>query len=99
MTALAQFLKKIYHALPEPPSSYFAYKSSTVNPYELLPPNATIFDIGSKDARGDYSFGLPPDDARVVDQFVERPQPSTRVRSVSMIISVGLVRWLGDSGT
>jgi SAM-dependent methyltransferase len=71
MTALVQFLKKIYRALPEPPSSYFAYKSSTVNPYELLPANATIFDIGSKDARGDYSFGLPPDDARVVCVDIE----------------------------
>jgi len=71
MTALVKFLKKIYHALPEPPSSYYAYRKPSVNPYELLPPNALIFDIGSKNARGDYCFGLPPADARVVCVDIE----------------------------
>jgi len=71
MTALVKFLKKIYHALPEPPSSYYAYRKPAVNPYELLPPNALIFDIGSKNARGDYCFGLPPADARVVCVDIE----------------------------
>lgn len=71
MTALVTFLKKLYHTLPEPPSSYYAYRSAAVNPYEMLPPNAVIFDIGSKDARADYSFGLPPADAKVVCVDIE----------------------------
>lgn len=71
MTSLVQFLKKIYHMLPEPPSSYFAYRSAAVNPYEMLPADAVIFDIGSKDARADYSFGLPPADATVVCVDIE----------------------------
>jgi SAM-dependent methyltransferase len=66
MTGLVQFLKKIYHSFPEPPSSYFAYRSSSVNPYAELPANAIIFDIGSKNARAGYSFGVPPADAKVV---------------------------------
>lgn len=59
-------LKSIYHALPGPPSTNFFYRNFDVNPYALLPPNPTIFDIGSKEARGNYAFGSPPPGAKVV---------------------------------
>ena len=71
MTGLVSFLKKIYHALPEPPSSYYAFTRPSFNPYEHLPPNAVIFDIGSKDARGNYCFGPPPADAKVMCVDIE----------------------------
>ena len=59
-------LKSIYHALPEPPSTNYLYRNFDVNPYSLLPPNPTIFDIGSKEARGSYAFGNPPAGAKIV---------------------------------
>lgn len=64
--SLKQSLKKIYHALPTPPSTNYLYREFDVNPYELLPPNPTIFDIGSKEARGSYAFGPPPSGSKVV---------------------------------
>ena len=71
MSALVNFLKKLYHTLPEPPGSYYAFRTAAVNPYEMLPENPIIFDIGSKDARGDYSFGLPPAGAKVICVDIE----------------------------
>ena len=71
MSALVNFLKKLYHTLPEPPGSYYAFRNAAVNPYEMLPENPIIFDIGSKDARGDYSFGLPPAGAKVICVDIE----------------------------
>ena len=61
-----KLLKEVYHLLPEPPSTNYLYRSFDVNPYSLLPPNPTIFDIGSKEARGSYAFGDPPPGAKVV---------------------------------
>ena len=71
MSALVNFLKKLYHTLPEPPGSYYAFRDAAVNPYEMLPEKPIIFDIGSKDARGDYSFGLPPAGAKVICVDIE----------------------------
>ena len=64
--SVKQSLKSIYHALPEPPSTNFLYRNFDINPYSLLPPNPTIFDIGSKEARGSYAFGDPPPGSKIV---------------------------------
>ena len=68
---LTQVLKTIYHSLPSPPSTNYLYRSFKVNPYELLPPNSIIFDIGSKEERGSYAFGNPPQGAKVVCVDIE----------------------------
>jgi SAM-dependent methyltransferase len=59
-------LKKIHRRLPKPPSSNFLYREIKPSPYDFLPSNPVIFDIGSKDARASYAFGDPPPGARVV---------------------------------
>jgi SAM-dependent methyltransferase len=59
-------LKRFYHALPEPPSTNYLYRTFDVNPYKLLPKNALIFDIGSKQARGSYAFGSAPEGSKLV---------------------------------
>jgi SAM-dependent methyltransferase len=64
--SMYSILKSVYHALPRPPSSHYRCREFGVNPYALLPLDATIFDIGSKEARGSYGFGPPPADARIV---------------------------------
>lgn len=66
MSAIVDLLKRGYHRLPKPPSSNYTYRKISPSPYELLPPHATIFDIGSKEARGSYAFGNPPGGARIV---------------------------------
>ena len=66
MTLLTNILRKIYHLLPAPPSTNYMYRKISPGAYDLLPPNAIIFDIGSKEARGSYAFGSPPTDAKVV---------------------------------
>jgi SAM-dependent methyltransferase len=59
-------LRKIYHAIGEPPTTNYLFRRISPSPYDLLPANPVIFDIGSKDARGSYAFGSPPDGAKVV---------------------------------
>ncbi len=61
-----RFLKRIYRCLPSPPSTNFRCRAFKVNPYELLPHDSLILDIGSKSARGVYAFGKPPADAKVI---------------------------------
>lgn len=65
MNALKNAVKRIYRALPPAPSTNYLYRSFEVNPYELLPPNPIVVDIGSKDARAHYGFGPPPRGATV----------------------------------
>lgn len=59
-------LKRLYHLLPEPPSTNYLYRRIDPNPYELLPPNPLIVDVGSKEARGAYAFGVPPAGSRLL---------------------------------
>lgn len=59
-------LRKLYHMLPSAPSTNYLYRRISPSPYDLLPPNPVIFDIGSKDAQGSYAFGPPPIGAKVV---------------------------------
>jgi SAM-dependent methyltransferase len=65
-SGLRAALKRLYHRLPPPPSTNYFLPRFKANPYALLPPGAVIFDIGSKDGRAAYPFGLPPSDAKVV---------------------------------
>jgi SAM-dependent methyltransferase len=71
MTRIMDLLKSIYRTLPEPPSTNYLYRQISPNPYTLLPPQAVIFDIGSKEVRGAYAFGSPPRDAKVVCVDIE----------------------------
>jgi SAM-dependent methyltransferase len=64
-------LRKLYHLLPDPPSTNYLYRPISPSPFDLLPPNALIFDIGSKEARGAYAFGTPPAGARIVCVDIE----------------------------
>lgn len=71
MSDLVKILKKLYHKLPDPPSTNYRYKDLAVAPYGMLPPNPVIFDIGSRTARGAYFFGSPPPGSRVVCVDIE----------------------------
>jgi SAM-dependent methyltransferase len=62
---LGQMLRRIYHNLPDPPSTNFEYFNLNPSIYTYLPPSPTIYDIGSKSGRAGY-FGGPPPDATVV---------------------------------
>ena len=64
-------LTELYHRLPPPPSTNYLWREFKIKPYELLPPNPIIFDIGSQDARGAYAFGPPPSGAKVVCVDIE----------------------------
>lgn len=59
-------LKRIYGSMPRTPSTNYRFRSFDVNPYALLPRDAVILDIASKDQRGTYGFGGPPADATVL---------------------------------
>ena len=66
MPSLKSTFKKVYGAMPRTPSTNYRFRSFDVNPYSLLPRNALILDIASKDSRGMYGFGAPPEDATVL---------------------------------
>jgi SAM-dependent methyltransferase len=59
---MKDFLRRIL----QPPSTNYLFRKIEPNPYDLLPPNPLIFDIGSKEARGRYAFGTPPPGSKVV---------------------------------
>src|SRR4051812_24718979 len=59
-------LKQVLRWLATPPDTNYLYRSIEPSPYALLPPDAVIFDIGSKGEGGHYAFGSPPPGARVV---------------------------------
>jgi len=60
-----RFLRRIYHRLPEPPATNFAYCPVEPSPYDLLPPDPIIYDIGAKEARAGY-FDCRPPGAKVI---------------------------------
>jgi SAM-dependent methyltransferase len=66
-----RILQAISRVLPPAPSTNYLWHEFQVRPYELLPPNAVIYDIGARDARGRYSFGSPPAGARLVCVDIE----------------------------
>jgi len=57
---IGRWLRRIYHSLPEPPSTNFEYSEVRPSPYDLLPADPIIYDIGSKSARAGYFGGAPP---------------------------------------
>jgi len=63
-------LRRLYHKLPNPPSTNYMFKIPQ-NPYSLLESGAVIFDIGSKNSRGAYSFGVPPGNCKIVCVDIE----------------------------
>lgn len=65
------FLKKLYHMLPEPPSTNYLYRTISPSPYDLLPNDPVIYDIGSKGARLGYAFGKSPHGAKIVCVDIE----------------------------
>jgi len=67
---IRRLLRAAYRRLPEPPSTNFAYCPVKPSPYDLLPPNPIIYDIGSKDARAGY-FGSPPAGAKIFCTDIE----------------------------
>jgi len=67
---ILQRLRDIYHRLPQPPSTNFQYRRLTPSPYDLLPANPVIYDIGAKHARASY-FGGPPPGATVICTDIE----------------------------
>lgn len=71
MSSHKRTLKKIYSTMPRVPSSNYRFRSFDVNPYLLLPDNALVLDIASKDSRGRYGFGGPPPDATVLCVDIE----------------------------
>ena len=73
---VGRFLRWIYHNLPEPPSTNFELPL-TSSPYELLPANPIIYDIGAKHARAGY-FGTPPLGATIICTDI-RPGPGVDV--------------------
>lgn len=62
---IGRFLRRIYHRLPQPPSTNFAYCGVRPSPYNLLPLDPIIYDIGAKDGRAAY-FGAPPPGAKII---------------------------------
>jgi len=65
-------LRQLYHKLPSPPTTNNMFKKFEHSPYEFLQVNATIFDIGSKNnVGGEYAFGKPPTNARIVCVDIE----------------------------
>jgi len=64
-----QFLARV-RRLISPPTTRFAWQRQ-LNPYSLLPDDATIYDIGSMFARGEYPWGNPPADASLTCVDIE----------------------------
>jgi SAM-dependent methyltransferase len=71
MHSAIRILKKLYHWLPDPPSTNYTYRNIEFCPYAFLPSNPVIYDIGSKEARAASTFGKPPKDARIVCVDIE----------------------------
>jgi SAM-dependent methyltransferase len=75
---LHRILKAIYRALPAPPSTNYRWRQFDVKPYDFLPANSVIYDIGAQESRGHYAFGSPPPDSRVVCIDIE-PGPGVDI--------------------
>ena len=74
---IGHLLRRIYRQLPQPPSPNFRYRTLRPSPYDLLPRNPVIYDIGAKHARGKY-FGDPPRGATIICTDIE-PGPDVDV--------------------
>ena len=54
-----------------PPSTNYLYRKIDPAPYDFLPPYPLILDIGSREARGRYGFGDPPEGSRLLCVDIE----------------------------
>ena len=63
-------LTKAYDRIPRPSMKY-NLKQLKHNPYEMLPKNAVVLDVGSKSAEGNYAFAKKTDDARMISLDIE----------------------------
>lgn len=63
---LHRIFQAISRVLPSAPSTNYLWRKFDVRPYDLLPSNPLMYDIGSRDARGRYAFGCPPPGARLI---------------------------------
>ena len=68
---MRRILKNLSRFLPAAPSTNYLWRKFTVSPYDNLPPNPVIYDIGSRDSRGRYAFGSPPPGARLLCVDIE----------------------------
>lgn len=68
---LFQKARRIYHSLFRPPSTNYDLKRMRHDPYAMLPEGAFVLDIGSKSARGQYSFKSRPENVRVLTLDIE----------------------------
>jgi SAM-dependent methyltransferase len=66
-------LRRIYRTLPRPPSTNFRSQAVRPSPYDLLPSNPVIYDIGAKDTRGKYFDGPPPGATIICTDIEARP--------------------------
>jgi SAM-dependent methyltransferase len=76
-TTLGRWLRRVYRSLPDPPSTNFEHIAVAPSPYDLLPRNPVIYDVGSKRARAGY-FGGPPAGASVTCIDIE-PGPGVDI--------------------
>jgi SAM-dependent methyltransferase len=56
---------RLLRLIPRPSTNY-AFQPIRPSPYDLLPPNPVIYDVGGRNARGRYSFGPPPRDSKII---------------------------------
>lgn len=59
-------ITRFYHYLPKPPSSNYDLKVMEHNPYAMLRRGGIVLDIGSKSAKGRYSFKNGLDAVKVI---------------------------------
>jgi len=71
MQSLVDRLKALYYKLPEPPSSNYDSARIDINPYDLLPPNPVVYELGSKGERGRNGLAPVPKDATLVCVDIE----------------------------
>ncbi len=64
-------LRSVRRFILTPPSTNYLFRKIDPAPYDSLPPQPLILDIGSKDARGRYAFGDPPQGSRVLCVDIE----------------------------
>ena len=82
-------LRSLYHRLPSPPHSNYSFRR--IDPLPLLPDNAVVYDIGSKDTPMQLTRGIRrvavDIDPRVAPDIVadahDMPCPASRITRVS----------------
>ena len=63
---VSALIRSVQQWIFTPPSTNYLYRKIDPSPYDFIPKNSLIVDIGSREARGRYSFGDPPEGSRVL---------------------------------